>query len=322
MEHETITNTPQDVFLHLFNILAFYISVIGFITLYIQYVSAWFPDPLNFYYTAMANGVRWGSSVLLIAVPTYEISAWMLARDLAKEPRKLELWLRKWLIFFTLFISAVTIVVDLITFIYRFLSGEMTTQFFLKILVVLIVAAAVFGYYLWELRRKSLQSKLPKILAWVLAVVVLGSVIAGFFIVGTPAAQRDRRFDEQRIGDLQTLQSQIIYYWAQKQALPDRLEQLEDSVSGFALPRDPQSDSAYEYKIGSALAFELCAVFKTSSQDLGLASERIKSIPPYDSFQQNWSHETGKTCFSRTIDPELYKNKQNMPVPIRPAPAR
>ena len=99
MEHETITNTPQDVFLHLFNILAFYISVIGFITLYIQYVSAWFPDPLNFYYTAMANGVRWGSSVLLIAVPAYEISAWMLARDLAKEPRKLELWLRKWLIF-------------------------------------------------------------------------------------------------------------------------------------------------------------------------------------------------------------------------------
>ena len=101
MEHElAVKSTPKDVFLHLFNILAFYISVIGFITLYIQYVSAWFPDPLNFYYTAMANGVRWGSSVLLIAVPAYEISAWMLARDLAKEPRKLELWLRKWLIFF------------------------------------------------------------------------------------------------------------------------------------------------------------------------------------------------------------------------------
>lgn len=323
MEHETtIKSTPQDVFLHLFNILTFYISVIGFITLSIQYISAFFPDPLNFYYTSMANGVRWASSVLLIAVPAFLLSGWLLAKDLIKEPRKRELKLRKWLVYFTLFISAITIVVDLITFIYNFLSGEITIQFFLKVLVVLVVAAAVFGYYIWDLRRKNLESKTPKILAWAVSAVVLGSIAAGFFIIGTPAAQRDRRFDEQRVGDLQMLQNQIINYWMQKQALPERAGQLEDSISGFTVPLDPQTKSAYEYNAASPLSFELCAEFKTSSQISGIAAERIKASSPLDSFQENWNHGIGRICFSRTIDPELYKNKLNNPGFIPSAPAR
>ena len=50
MEHElAVKSTPKDVFLHLFKILAIYISVIGFINLYLQYVTAWLPDPVNFY---------------------------------------------------------------------------------------------------------------------------------------------------------------------------------------------------------------------------------------------------------------------------------
>lgn len=322
MEHETaIKSSPKDVFLHLFNILTFYISVIGFITLSIQYISAFFPDPLNFYFTGMANGVRLATSVLVIAVPFFLLSSWLLAKDLSKEPRKRELRLRKWLIYFTLFISAITIVVDLITFIYNFLSGELSIQFFLKILVVLVVAGAVFGYYIWDLRRKNFGSKTPKILAWIVSVVVLASIVAGFFIIGTPASQRDRRFDEARVGDLQSVQSQIINYWMQKQALPERLVQLEDSISGFTAPLDPQTKSAYEYNAAGSLSFELCAVFKTSSQISGIAAERIKALSPLDSFQENWNHGIGRTCFSRTIDPELYKNKQN-PGLIMPVPAR
>src|SRR3989338_7134422 len=257
MEHETaIKSTPKDVWLHLFNILTFYISVVGFITLYVNYISAFYPDPLNFYYTSMASGVRWATSVLLVALPAYLVSAWLLSRDLVKEPRKREFKLRKWLIYFTLFISAVTIVIDLITFIYRFLSGGLTIQVFLKFLFVLFVAGGVFGYYNWDLRRKNLESKTPKILAWVVSIVVLASIVAGFFIIGTPATQRDRRFDDERVGDLQTLQNQIINYWMQKQSLPKELGELEDSISGFIAPRDPQTKSAYEYNIAGSLSFE------------------------------------------------------------------
>ena len=145
MENQNILkSTPKDVFLQLFNILTFYLSVIGFITLHIQYINAVFPDTLNYYFTGIADAVRVSSSILLIAVPAYVFTAWLLAKDLAVEPQKRELKLRKWLVYFTLFVSAVTIIVDLITFVYNFLSGELTVRFFLKILVVLLVAGAVF----------------------------------------------------------------------------------------------------------------------------------------------------------------------------------
>jgi len=308
-------NTPRDVFLHLLNILTFYLSIIGFIMLYIQYISALFPDPLNFYYTAIANSVRVSTSMFVVAVPVFILTAWLLAKDLALNPEKREGRLRKWLIYLTLFIASVTIV-NLIILVYNFLSGELTIQFFLKTLVVLLVAIAVFGYYIWELRRKdSGTSKLPKILAWKLAIVVVVSIVAGFFIIGTPQEQRVRRFDEQRVSDLQSLQNQIVNYWIQKESLPSNLNLLEDSISGFFVSKDPETQADYEYNITGTLSFELCAVFKTSSKDLGVTykGSRVSSIVPMyygPSFQQNWDHEAERTCFARTIDPELYKPKQ------------
>lgn len=317
-------NTPKDVFLHLLNILTFYLSVVSFITLYIQYINAIFPDPLNFYYTGMANSVRMFTSMMIIAVPVYIFTSWLLGRDLKKNPQKREFQLRKWLVYFTLFISAVTIIVDLIKFVYSFLSGELTIQFFLKVVVVLLVAFAVFGYYIWDLRRKDKEtSKTPKILALVISSVVLASVIAGFFIIGTPAEQRKIRFDEQKVGDLQAIQGQIINYWIRKEALPQKLDDLNDSISGFFVPKDPETEASYGYKITGLLSFELCADFKTSSKSQQNLKGARYPYPYYDSFSQNWDHETGETCFTRTIDPELYKtSSQAMKEPMPAYPIR
>ncbi len=318
---ENTYNTPKNVFLHLLNITTFYLTVINFITLYIQYISVVLPDPLNFFYTNMADAVRASTSVLVVAVPVFILTAWLLGRDLKANPERREFKLRKWLIYFTLFVSAITIIVDLIMFVNSFLSGELTTRFLLKVLIVLFVAAAVFGYYVWDLRRKDTEtSKTPKKLAFVMAFLVLGSVILGFFVIGTPAEQRDRRFDERRVADLQTIQNQIVNYWIQKEKLPLNLNVLEDSISGFMIPKDPAANASYEYNVTDTLSFELCATFKVSSKDLGSSYNGAMSSYSYDAFQQNWDHETGRTCFTRTIDPELYKlntSQVKLPVPVR-----
>lgn len=313
--------TPKDVFLHLFNILIFYLTVIGFIMLYIQYINVWWPDTLNFYFTNIANIVRIATSIFVIGAPVYLITAWMLSKDLKANPEKRDLSLRKWLIYFTLFISAITIIVDLVMFVYNFLNGELTIKFFLKIAVVLIVAAAVFGYYLWELKRKNIVSKIPKLLAGVIVVIVIASIVIGVLLIGTPADQRNRRFDDTRIQSLQNLQSQIVNYWIQKKVLPERLGQLEDSISGFVVPVDPESKQAFDYKVANPLSFELCAGFKTNSQDFLPDASGVKMTSPYDSFQQNWDHRAEKTCFTRTIDPELYKPITNNPE-VKPMPVR
>ncbi len=302
-----IKTTPKDVFLHLFNVVTFYLIVIGFIMLCVQYVNALFPDPLNYYFTAIADIVRTASSILFIAVPAYLISAWLLGKDLLANPEKRELKLRKWLTYFTLFISAITIIIDLMIFVYNFLNGELTIRFFLKVLVVLLVAFLVFGYYIWDLKRTNLKTRLNKIFAIIIAVVVLASIISGFFIVGTPWQQRSRKMDEQRIADLQGLQYQLVDYWSRKGSLPQELMVLQDNISGFMVPLDPESKAGYEYKIIDKLKFELCANFSTSDKDFPARGKQAMYATPYGDLQQNWEHESGRICFERTIDPDLYK---------------
>jgi len=314
----TIKTTPKDVFLHLLNILTFYISVIGFITVNIQYINALFPDPLNFYFTSIATTIQWASSLLIIGFPVYLLTSWLLAKDIAGNPPKREMKLRKWLLYFTLFISAVTVIVDLIIFVYNFLGGDLTIKFALKVFVVLFVAAAVFGYYIWELRRKETASKTPKTLAWILSLVVVASIVSGFFIVGTPGDQRRMKFDEQRINHLQELQGQIINFWQQKGTLPENLDQLENSLSGFEVRKDPKTEEPYGYSVKSEFVFELCANFETSTSDSKYGPMRQKSYYPYyDAMGQNWEHDQGRKCFERVIDPELYNIKDGIkPIPI------
>jgi hypothetical protein len=304
-------NTPKDVFLHLFNIFTFYLSVISFITLYIQYIAAAFPDPLNFYFQSISNAVRSSSSILFVAVPTYIFTSWLFAKEFVTHPERRDFKLRKWLIYFTLFVAAVTIIIDLMIFIYNFLSGDLTIQFFLKVLVVLVVACAVFGFYIWDLKRTDMKSKVPKILAITLSLLVVVSIIVGFFIIGTPGDQRNRRFDEQRIYDLQALQSQIINYWIQKDKLPGELSLLRDDISGFIVPTDPGTKGDYEYRIINDLSFEICATFQHVSDDRDKTGKFAETMPR-GLYQQNWSHNAERTCFERTIDPDLYKDQKNL----------
>lgn len=306
---------PKDIFLHLFNIVTFYLLVVGFITLFIQYINALFPDALNYYFYGISDAVRVASSILFISVPAYLLSSWLLAKDLKEVPAKRDLGLRKGLLYFTLFVSAITIIVDLIIFIYNFLSGELTIQFFLKILSVLMIAAAVFGYYIWELKRTDLGSQLPKILATALSVVTLASIVAGFFIIGTPSTQRNRRFDEQRVSDLQSIQNQITYHWTQKGSLPANLAGLNDNISGFVAPSDPETKAQYEYRVTGTGTFELCADFKTVGPASNLNSPRTLAYSPNDPYSQSWSHKAGHTCFDRSIDPELYKVQSSVVPP-------
>jgi hypothetical protein len=162
----------------------------------------------------------------------------------------------------------------------------------------------VFGYYLWDVKRKpNDKSKRPRNVAWIVAAVVIAGVVAGFFIVGSPAEQRDRRLDEQRVEDLQMIQSQIINYWNKKGSLPDTLEEMEDDIFGFVLPSDPETEEPYEYHILSDLTFDLCAEFKTKTRE----TFRGEFQPREKMIEQSWAHDAGTVCFERKIDPELHK---------------
>lgn len=148
--------------------------------------------------------------------------------------------------------------------------------------------------------------------------IVIATVIAGFFIVGSPKEERLRRFDEQRIGHLQFLQSEILNYWMNKEKLPANLSALEDDIRGVRAPVDPETGASYEYKASGSETFSLCADFALPSLGMAQTAEKpmMPRVSPVDSYYgsvypaggvTNWEHKSGHACFERTIDKELYK---------------
>lgn len=210
---------------------------------------------------------------------------------------------------FTLFLSTATVVVDIIILINSFLGGELTTRFLLKVIATLVIALLVFGYYMYDLRSESTGKLKGKIFAGASAILVLASLVTAFLVIGSPNQERLRRFDEQRVMDLQNIQSRIVYYWQTKGFLPQNLASLEDSISGFTVPVQPETKEPYKYDITGTTEFSICANFDQDSQKQSYSSN------------ESWNHGSGLYCFSRSIDPQIYQRIPNTsPVPQNKLP--
>lgn len=147
--------------------------------------------------------------------------------------------------------------------------------------------------------------------------MVAAAIIAGFFIVGSPQEERLRRFDAQRIQDLQFLQSEIVFYWQNKNTLPGNLEVLRNDIRGISIPRDPQTGESYGYEVRGPLTFALCANFARPLGGFTSDAARPKPLSPKPSFDIRgdgvWEHEAGYTCFERMIDTDFFKPRKEEP---------
>lgn len=313
---ELVKTGPKDVFGNLLAIIGLYVSVIAFGALIFGLINLYFPDVLNYDYGFYAKqSLRWPLAILVIVFPLFVWWNSYLQKDLEKNPEKKELKSRKWLLYFTLFAAAIVIIGDLVSLVFRFLNGDLTIQFILKILAVFLIAASVFVYYLWNIRKNIPATKDPRMRWFVRAVAAVAGffIVFSFFAVGSPFSQRLKRFDERRIQDLQAIQYEIIYYWQAKNALPQTLAQLRDDIRGFVPPADPETGGSYQYKLLDPLQFELCADFKTSNKQ-DSSDSKIKPAPlaprevyyPIPAFEESWLHDSGRACFTRTIDPDKY----------------
>ncbi len=311
MENPSQTKvSPKHVFLHLFAVIMLYSSAANFLTLVFQYINILAPDKLTqfgYYQTSHYQDlIRFSISFIIIVFPALIWISWFLNKNYKKEPETRNMKIRKWLIYFTLFIAGLIIIGDLISIIRSFLGGEITIRFILKSLAVLFLASLIFGYYLWDSRREfpSANKKL-KYFTWVVSGLVAMTVITGFFIIGSPAQERIRRFDQQRINNLQNIQFEIVNYWTNKRVLPENLSALENSISGYKAPTDPLTGEPYAYSVNGPESFELCAVFGLASDSQNTESA-VPAKPIDGGYSQNWQYNAGKTCFERKIDKELY----------------
>lgn len=302
--------TPKDFFLWAGAMFAVYASVFAFISLIFDYLNYVFPDPLQYFPSdPYTGGISYEMASLIVLVP---LATWLLLtihKMIARDPARAEVWVRRWALYLTLFVAAVTVAVDLITLIMYFLQGDVTVRFLLKVAVVLLVVGAGFLHFLADLHGYwSANPGKSRLVASSTGALVLVSIIAGFFIVGTPWEARLYRFDEQKVSDLQQIQWQLVNYWQSKEALPAALAELQDPIGGFIVPADPQTGEAYTYVRTNTTSFKLCAVFNAESRPYAPATRTVATLPGgvEKGLSDNWQHGAGEACFERTIDPELY----------------
>jgi hypothetical protein len=97
--------------------------------------------------------IRAGISGLVVAAPIFFFLARKLAAKREKTPELKRSHVRKWLTYLTLVIAGSTLVGDAISLVYNLLDGEMTTRFFLKSLVVAVIAGGIFIYFIKDAER-------------------------------------------------------------------------------------------------------------------------------------------------------------------------
>jgi hypothetical protein len=310
------TNThvsPKDFFLHLGATIALYASAVALINLAFEVANRALPDALTQYYSS--GSIVWPISMLIVLVPLLYILERLISHDILKVPEKRDIWVRRWRVYMTLFLTGVTIAVDVIVLINTYLNGEISTRFILKVFIVLVISAVIFAYYL--LAKNALDPNTDSRRKWLVllssagVVLTLAGIVSGFVIVGSPATQRALRFDSQRVNDLSSIQWQIVDYWQKTRHLPPDLKALSDGLNGFSVPTDPQTGQSYEYISlnKDPNSFALCATFYEATA-LAKDSSGVAAAPMRYASDSNksetWAHAAGHQCFERTIDPKLY----------------
>lgn len=123
-----------------------------------QLVNIYFPDQLpGILPTALTGSserkIRAAVSVLVVAFPLYIFMTVKISREVERDPLKLGSGIRKWLIWLTLFIATLVVLGDRAALVRQFLNGTLTVNVALKILIVGVISAVVFVYYLRAVTR-------------------------------------------------------------------------------------------------------------------------------------------------------------------------
>ena len=295
--------SARESFMYLMSFVSLYVVVGSVIGLYYTFLDHLYPDPAwrNVDVDAMLDGVRYAIAAVIIAFPLFLVLSLVLERvvrqaaDSAKQP------VARWLTYLTMFLAAAVMMGDLITLLFYFLDGSLTTRFVLKVIVLLVIAQVILAYYYLAPSgvAKGQSGGLRRLLAATGVVIVAGALALGFAMAGSPVTARQYRMDERRVADLRAIQGAIQHMTTKRvnneivvtRALPKTLAEVtayqhtRQAVSALSLA-DPQTGEKYVFTPTGEKTYELSAEFT------------LKRDKKQDLF---WNHPAGKHVFKFNI---------------------
>lgn len=138
-------------------------------------------------------------------------------------------------------------------------------------------------------------TKLP-LLPTIVTIIIAIAVLTGLVLSGSPSNERLRRFDQERISDLQMIKDVAVEnFYSENQRLPDSIDELmKGSSLSINTYQDPETKTSYGYQRLTETQYQLCATFSLSSDEQADLSSPM------------WAHGIGESCF--TLKPSVKAN--------------
>lgn len=243
--------------------------------------------------------LKFAISALVIATPIFYITSHQIQKSLVSGALDRESGIRKWLTYFILFIASVVMLGWLISTINSFLDGELTLKFFLKALTAIGIAAAVFTFYYYDIRRSEIVNKKDRVVSiyfYASLVFIIAVFTASLFIVESPRETRSRKLDNAVLESFNQIDQAINEYYRENKKMPENLDILKEEypyISDDNL-KDPETEKVFELKITGDRSYELCAVFRTANNE---------NNGSYDEwYKEMWPHAVGEQCLKKKVE--------------------
>lgn len=293
--------SARATFTHLLLFSSLYICIWAFLSLIFSLIDRFLPDPLVegwADYSTTSGRVATIRTAISVLVVFFTLFAFMfrLTNRNRVDPDLRSSTVRRWFVYLTLFVAAVTIAGCVATLVYVFLSGELSSRFLLKILTDAIVAGGILAYFLQDVRQDQdeqvsggAMSRASLGFLTASSVLVVAAVALGVFVTPLPSNARLIAHDEKRIEDLAAIARAILGYQRANGRLPSSLRELPEAAS-LELS-DRATGTAYGYIVDENRKFHLCSDFATVSTE----ARRMYKSPPEAS---GWRHQSGHVCFA------------------------
>jgi hypothetical protein len=258
-------------------------------------------EGFNSNYSAYA--LKFAISTIIVSAPIFFISVWQINKNLFLGLLDKNSCIRKWLTYFILFVSSVTITSYLVLLIFNFLNGELTIKFILKTVVAIIISGIVFSYYFYDIKKivEKTKSKITQIYFYGSIIIIITTLIAGCFFVESPQETRNKKQDYMVLEKFNNLERAINSYYSSKKKLPKNFEKLLSNgfIQNANETENSKTKEKFEYKIISEDTYELCANFKTSNKNNYQTDD-------YRYLDNQWPHDKGYQCIKKPIfDPQI-----------------
>jgi hypothetical protein len=294
------TNNAKFAFYYMLSLVSLAFIAIGIGMVIFQAINKYVADQLVEYQTRFnPDLIRYATSMIIVAAPIFYAVMRQIFKSLADGRLDKDAGVRRWLVYFILFISAVIVIGTLVNTLNSFLNGELTLKFILKALTVGGIAAIVFSFYLYDIRREDIVGVGDRTIAiyfYGSLVIIVATLIFSLLVIESPSTARNRKMDNAILNNFDQIDSALTSYYSEKKSLPSFLDELRTEYNYLSEDAfvDPATGVKFDYRIKSLDEYELCATFR-------LTSEADSQYNFDNSLIQRWPHAGGYQCLGQKV---------------------